>query len=197
MIAMRRVLFTTLVSLLLSGIQAIAQDLQHRDTLDVAKVSADRWAPSKLTDTGFMRLESVEMKKGMALFSSPDIIKILQNSAGVAQGMELASGMYVRGGDGSDNLFLLDGVPLYQVCHLGGIFSSFNSDIIDYLEFYKSGFSADLGGRTSSVVDVHTSNGNGNDYSGSFSIGLLDGRLQFTGPIVKEKLFGSPAKFRV
>ena len=67
MIAMRRVLFTTLVSLLLFGIQAIAQDLQHRDTLDVAKVSADRWAPSKLTDTGFMRLESVEMKKGMAL----------------------------------------------------------------------------------------------------------------------------------
>ena len=151
MIAMRRVLFTTLVSLLLSGIQAIAQDLQHRDTLDVAKVSADRWAPSKLTDTGFMRLESVEMKKGMALFSSPDIIKILQNSAGVAQGMELASGMYVRGGDGSDNLFLLDGVPLYQVCHLGG--------------------------RTSSVVDVHTSNGSRNDYSGSFSIGLLDGRV--------------------
>ena len=186
---MRRVLFTTFVSLLLSGIQAIAQDFQHRDTLDVAKVSADRWAPSKLTDTGFMRLESVEMKKGMALFSSPDIIKILQNSAGVAQGMELASGMYVRGGDGSDNLFLLDGVPLYQVCHLGGIFSSFNSDIIDYLEFYKSGFSADLGGRTSSVVDVHTSNGSRNDYSGSFSIGLLDGRLQFTGPIVKEKLF--------
>jgi hypothetical protein len=45
--------------------------------------------------------------------STPDIIKSIQNLPGVASGTELTSGLYVHGGDGSDNLFLLDGVPLY------------------------------------------------------------------------------------
>ena len=66
------------------------------------------------------------------------------------------SGLYVHGGEGSDNLFLLDGVPMYQISHLGGLFSSFNTDVVDHLDFYKSGFPARYGGRMSSVVDVTT-----------------------------------------
>ena len=38
----------------------------------------------------------------------------------------------------SDNLFLLDGVPMYQISHLGGIFSSFNTDVVNGLDFYKN-----------------------------------------------------------
>ena len=97
------------------------------------------------------------------------------------------SGLYVHGGDGNDNLFLLDGVPLYNISHFGGLFSSFNTDIIDNLDFYKSGFPARYGGRMSSVVDVETREGNMKEYHGSASLGLIDGRVQVEGPIVKEK----------
>ena len=38
----------------------------------------------------------------------------------------------------SDNLFLLDGVPMYQISHSGGIFSSFNTDVVNGLDFYKN-----------------------------------------------------------
>ena len=102
--------------------------------------------------------------------------------------MELLSGLYVHGGDGSDNLFLLDGVPLYQISHLGGLFSSFNTDIIESLDFYKSGFPSRFGGKLSSVVDVNTSDGSMRNFGGSVSVGLLDGRLNLNGPIIKDKL---------
>ena len=82
---------------------------------------------------------------------------------------------------------MLDGTPLYQVNHLGGLFSSFNTDVIKNIDFYKSGFPARYGGRLSSVVDVRTKDGNMNEYHGSFSVGLLDGRLQIEGPIVRNR----------
>ena len=93
----------------------------------------------------------------------------------------------MHGGDGSDNLFLLDGVPLYQVTHLGGLLSSFNTEMINNIDFYKSGFPSRFGGKLSSVSDITTRQGDMNGYHGSFNIGLLNGGLQFEGPIVPGK----------
>ena len=58
---------------------------------------------------------------------------------GVSAGVELMSGLYVHGGDGTDNLYLLDDVPLFQVSHLAGLFSSFNTDVIDNGDFDEMG----------------------------------------------------------
>ena len=160
---------------------------EQHDTINEAVVTAQTSMTRNTTQTGFQKLDKIEFEKGYAIFSTPDVIKTLQQLPGVATGTELLSGMYVRGGDGSDNLYLLDGVPLYQVSHLGGIFSSFNTDVLESLDFYKSGFPARYGGRLSSVVDVKTKDGDFNDYHGLFSIGLLDGRFQFEGPIIKDK----------
>lgn len=107
------------------------------------------------------------------MFSSPDVVKALQNLPGVAFGTELTSGLYVHGGNNDENLFLLDGTPLYQINHLGGLFSAFNIDIIKNIEFYKSGFPARYGGCLSSVVDVRTNDGDMKEHHGAFSIGLL------------------------
>lgn len=46
------------------------------------------------------------------------------------EGQELASGLYVHGGNGDENLFLIDGTPLYQINHAIGLFSSFNTDVV-------------------------------------------------------------------
>ena len=158
-----------------------------QDSLDAARITAVREKMRNTTQTGLMRLDAKELKSGVAVFGSPDIIKKLQLLPGVAAGNELMSGLYVHGGDGNDNLFLLDGIPLYNISHFGGLFSSFNTDVIDNLDFYKSGFPARYGSRLSSVVDVETREGDMQKYHGSFSLGLIDGRLQLEGPIVKGK----------
>ena len=158
-----------------------------QDSLEASRITAAREKMRNTTQTGLMRLDAKQLRNGVAVFGSPDIIKKLQLLPGVAAGNELMSGLYVHGGDGNDNLFLLDGVPLYNISHFGGLFSSFNTDVIDNLDFYKSGFPARYGGRLSSVVDVETREGSMERFHGSVSLGLIDGRLQLEGPIVKGK----------
>jgi hypothetical protein len=116
-----------------------------------------------------------------------DIIKVLQLQPGVSGGIEGFAGMYVRGGNNDENLYLIDGTPLYQVNHLGGFLSPFNTEAISSIDFYKSSFPVKYGSRLSSVLDVHTKNGDLNNYHGTAMIGLTSGNLNFEGPIVKNK----------
>ena len=78
-------------------------------------------------------------------------------------------------------------MPLYQVNHFGGLFSAFNTDVVKNVDFYKSGFPARYGGRLSSVTDVRMKEGDLKEFHGMVSLGLLDGRLRFEGPVIKEK----------
>ena len=104
---------------------------EKRDSITEAKITADKYVEETArSQTGHTRLEEADFIYGNVVFSSPDLIKTLQNLPGVSSGTELMSGLYVHGGEGSDNLFLLDGVPMYQISHLGGLFSSFNTDIV-------------------------------------------------------------------
>lgn len=121
------------------------------------------------------------------LLGEPDIVKTLQLTPGVSAGTEGLAGMYVRGGDPDGNLFLVDSHPVYQVGHLGGLFSAFNPEAIRGMDFFKAGFPARYGGRLSSVVDVHTREGNMREYHGSATIGLLSGGLSLEGPIVRDR----------
>jgi hypothetical protein len=160
---------------------------EQKDTLDAASITSYINRSHSSTQTGLTPIDGSRFKKGFAVLGSPDLIKEIQTLSGVSTGTELLSGMYVHGGEGHDNLFLLDGVPLYQVSHLAGVFSSFNTEIIDNMDFYKSGFPARYGGKLSSVVDIKTRPGDMQEYHGTFNIGLLNGGLQFEGPIVKGK----------
>ncbi len=164
----------------------IGEDGEMQDTISASRITADRFMRTR-TQTGLKAIDGSRFNQGYAALSSPDLIKTLQSYTGVSSGTEMLAGLYVHGGTGRDNLFLLDGVPLYQVSHLAGLFSSFNTDMIDNVDFYKSGFPARFGGRLSSVVDVSLRDGDYEDYHGSFSIGLLDGRFQYEGPIVRGK----------
>jgi hypothetical protein len=128
-----------------------------------------------------------DIKTEYSLLSSPDVVKTLQRMSGVSDGLELTSGLYVHGGNNDENLFLLDGTPLYQINHALGLFSAFNVDMVKNVDFYKSGFPARYGGRLSSVVDVRTKDGDFYHTHGSYRIGLLDGSVQLEGPIQKGK----------
>ena len=160
---------------------------EQHDTLNESIVTALVDPKRNATQTGLKRIDSSDLNSGFALFSTPDVIKTLQLLPGVSSGTELLSGFYVHGGDGTDNLFLLDGVPIYQMSHLLGLFSSFNTDVIGSMDFYKSGFPARYGSKLSSVVDVATRDGNFEEFHGTFSIGLIDGRFQLEGPLWKGK----------
>lgn len=161
--------------------------LKEQDALREIVVTEDRNHALNTTQTGKVSLTGAELNRGFSMMSSPDLVKSLQLQAGVHPGAELTSGLFVHGGGADENLFLLDGTPVYQVGHLGGLFSAFNTDAVKQVDFYKSGFPARYGGRLSSVTDIRTRDGDFQQFHGSFSVGLLDGRLQLEGPLVKDR----------
>ena len=167
--------------------QTVDMRLEARQQLNEVVVTGDLNSPIYGTQMGKRSLSPTDVKTEFALLSSPDVVKTLQRMSGVQEGVELASGLYVHGGNGDENLFLLDGTPLYSVNHSLGLFSSFNADVVKNVDFYKSGFPARYGGRLSSVVDVRTNDGNMQEWHGSYRIGLLDGSIHFEGPLLKGK----------
>lgn len=157
------------------------------DTLDAAVIRDEKTIRQIVTQTSLQRIDGSQIGRNFAVLGTPDLIKTLQMMPGVSGGAELSSGLYVRGGDGSDNLFLLDQVPMYQISHFVGMFSSFNTDVIDYADFYKGGFPARFGGRLSSVVDVGVKDGDFEHWHGTVSMGLVDGHFQIEGPLIPGK----------
>jgi hypothetical protein len=112
-----------------------------------------------------------------------DVIKAISNLPGVTGGREGLSDIYVRGGDNDQNLFLLDGTPVYGIHHAGGMVSVFNADALRSIDFYKGGFPAHFGGRISSISDIRLKEGNNLKMHKVLSIGLLSSRFEIDGPM--------------
>ncbi|MBO4742179.1 MAG: TonB-dependent receptor [Bacteroidales bacterium] len=125
------------------------------------------------------------------VFSEPDVLKALQSLPGVQSGMDGTAGIIVRGGGPDENLFLLDGIPIYNVSHMLGLFSAFSPEAIKKVTLYKGSFPPRFGGRVSSVIDIRTNDGDLQAFHGTISIGLLNSRVHFEGPLVKGKTTAS------
>jgi outer membrane receptor for ferrienterochelin and colicin len=121
------------------------------------------------------------------ILGESDIMKSIQMMPGIKGGVEGTSGIYVRGGSPDQNQILIDGVPVYNINHLFGFFSVFNTDAISSFDVIKGGFPARYGGHLSSVIDVRMKEGNMKDYNTSFNIGLLSSSVLTEGPILKDK----------
>lgn len=130
-----------------------------------------------------IKLSVQQIKKMPAIGGESDILKVVQNTPGVKSGSEWSTGLYVRGGGVEQNLFLLDKVPIYYVNHLGGFVSTFNTDVINSVNFISGGFPANYGSRLSSVMDVKIKSGNMKEFKGSVGIGMITSKIALEGPI--------------
>ena len=163
--------------------------LETNTTLDEVVVESTRATVSaRSPQMSVVELPVQQIKSIPTLFGEADVLKAIQLLPGVQNGSEGSAGMYVRGGGPDENLLLLDGVPVYNVNHMMGFFSVFNPDALKNVTLYKGSFPAHFGGRLSSVVDVRMKEGDMQQYHGNVSVGLISSKLNFEGPIVKDKL---------
>ena len=136
---------------------------------EVVKV-AKRFNKLESPAMGLTLLDAGAIKRVPTLFGEPDLIKALQLQPGVSPGVEGFAGMLVRGGNQDENMFLIDGNPIYPVNHLGGLFSPFNMEAIENTQFYKAAFPARYGGRLSSVTAITMKSGDKETYHGFASV---------------------------
>lgn len=128
-----------------------------------------------------------QIKSIPSMTGEPDVLKSLQLLPGVQTAGEGSTNLSVRGGSFDQNLIILDEAPVYNPSHALGFFSTFNTDALNNVSFYKGAFPAQYGGRLSSIVDITMREGNYKKYAANVGIGLLASRLTLEGPIVKDK----------
>ncbi len=136
---------------------------------------------------GMEKLDIKTMKQIPLALGETDIMKVVLTLPGVQSVGEGTVGLNVRGGAANQNLLLFNDAVVYNPSHLFGFFSTFNPDVLKNVELYKSSIQAEYGGRLSSVLDVHTREGNTKKFSGSGGISPITGRLSLEGPIIKDK----------
>ena len=134
--------------------QRLDVQLKGSVTLSEVVITGERVQHVESSQSSIIELPVEQVKSVPVIFGETDVIKVVQLLPGVQSGSEGMSGMYVRGGGPDENLFLLDGVPMYNVNHLGGFFSAFNSDAVKNITLYKGSFPAHFSSRLSSVLDI-------------------------------------------
>lgn len=139
------------------------------------------------THMGATEIPMAQIKHTPSILGEADVMKAIQLMPGVQAGVEGSAGLYVRGGGPDQNLILLDGVQVYNVDHMFGFFSVFTPEAVKKVTLFKSSFPARFGGRLSSVVDVRTNDGDMKKYHGTISVGLLTSKINFEGPIIKDR----------
>lgn len=142
---------------------------------DKRKVSVLQISPAKLAE--------------LPNLGEKDILRSFQLMPGISASNESSSGAYVRGGTPDQNLVLFDGFTVYQVDHLYGFFSAFNSNAVKDVLLYKGGFSAKYGGRLSSVTEITGKEGTKKDWNVGGDLSLLSANVYVETPVRKSGSF--------
>lgn len=112
-----------------------------------------------------------------------DVMRVVQALPAVQAGSDFSTALYVRGGSPDQNLVLLDGSPLFNPFHLGGVFAAVDPDAVATLEVWPGGLPARLGDRLSSHIAIHTRDGGRDRLRGRGAIGMLSARASLDGPL--------------
>ena len=149
-------------------------------------VTAERQKFERSIESSQISLDIREINSAPA-FIEPDVFRTLQMLPGVQTTSDFSSALYVRGSTPDQNLIMLDGIVVYNPYHLGGIFSTFNTDAIKEAVFHAGGFPARHGGRMGAILNVVNREGNTNDITGMANISLISSKGLLEGPLPKWK----------
>lgn len=104
----------------------------------------------------------------------PDALQTMQQIPGVNSLDESVSSINVRGGTHDQNLFLWNGIRMFQTGHFFGLISVFNPNLAHTISIYKNGSSAFYGESVSSVVAISSTAENTEKNAFSAGINMIN-----------------------
>lgn len=84
----------------------------------------------------------------------PDALQTMQQIPGIYSADQTISNINVRSGTHDQNLFLWNGIRMFQTGHFFGLISAFNPSLAQKITIAKNGSSAFYGESISSVIDI-------------------------------------------
>lgn len=151
-------------------LEGVVVDALRDSDLERARFETDPGVTARV-----LRGESLKSLPGLA---EADVLRAVEVLPGVVSTSDFSSAFNVRGGSADQNLILLDGFPIFNPFHLGGLFSVFNADAVERAELLAGGFGAEYGGRVSSVLSVETRGGGPEGVRVDGGVSMLATRVQ-------------------
>ncbi|MBA3663102.1 MAG: TonB-dependent receptor [Bacteroidetes bacterium] len=158
--------------------------------LDEVEVNTNSIEKNENTTVAVQKIDPILITK-LPSVGEPDIAQYLQVLPGVVFTGDQGGQLYIRGGLPIQNKVLLDGLIVYNPFHSIGLFSVFDNDIMKHADVYSAGFGAEYGGRTSSIMDVTTRDGNKKRLAGKIGFSTFGGKATLEGPLLKLKENGN------
>lgn len=124
---------------------------------------------------------------GISPLGLDEITEQIKNNPMVQNGNEGQTGFVVKGSTTDQNLILMDGMPVYNASHIGGLSSIFIGSAVKDVKVHTSGISAQYGGKLASVMDIQIKEGNTEEIHGRFTTGLTGAEAHIESPIIKNK----------
>jgi hypothetical protein len=118
-----------------------------------------------------------------------DLLHALQWFPGVQKAGEVNGGLVIRGGSPDQNLYLIDGAPVYHPWHAFSLISTFQTETFSDVKLYRGAFPAQHGGRISSVLDAQLKDGNRDGPRATGALGMLSARFMIESPITRYSSF--------
>lgn len=122
-----------------------------------------------------------DVLKRVPVIGEPDVLRVVQLLPGVVAPNDFTAGYNVRGGESDQNLVLLDGYPIYNPFHLGGLFGTFIDETVGEFELIPGAFPARYGSRLSSVLSVVPRVEERGGVHGAVSMSVLASSLSLAG----------------
>jgi hypothetical protein len=130
-----------------------------------------------------LSVTSRELTSAPRFFAEADVLRSLQLMPGVEARNDYTAGMNVRGGEADQNLVLLDGYPVYNPFHFGGLFGTFIDPAVSRVDMLTGGFPAPYGGRLSSVLNVRSAEDDRHGLHGTSEVSLVASTLSLGGAL--------------
>jgi TonB-dependent Receptor Plug Domain len=104
----------------------------------------------------------------------PDVLQTMQQIPGINSADESVASINVRGGTHDQNLFLWNGIKMYQTGHFFGLISAFNPNLAHTINISKNGSSAFFGESVSSVIAISSDQNQSEKNSFSGGINMIN-----------------------
>lgn len=157
--------------------------LQHISTMEAVEISVK--GKARDVQVGVTNIEARAIYKMPAVGAEPDILQYLQILPGVVFSGDQGGQLYIRGGSPIMNKVMMDGLTIYNPFHSIGLFSVFETDLIQTADVYSAGFGSEYGGRVSAVVDIKTRDGNRKRMAGKVGLTTFTSKLLLESPLRK------------
>lgn len=112
-----------------------------------------------------------------------DVIRALQSLPGVVNAGIADGQLLVRGSGPSDNLYLVDRVPIAFPYHIDGVISVLDSNLVKDIDFSTGGFGPEFPGVMGGLVDVDQRDGRGDHWGFRTDVNLFLAEAQAEGPV--------------